>query len=260
MDIKPIEILIEDSPLLTQLASFLDRDDLLTDIQNIRQEKLKMSNLFNRNLVEELYKYHYGLSLGLIKKDGYLQYIKGLSEKYKNVSEIPLSFNMPITIAMSETNKLLHKYNKNLGYLMAVIYAILCGKVKNGDYTSNTHTLFLTPEIIKGVLFEPPFSYVTLVISPESTPDEVQEAFKKAYSTYFYDKRRPFKLVRSDKLRSIAHDTMSNISNIRKWYWMNHKFNPERAGYRKIENTTGFPLQTIRSGISAYKKLLCQYI
>lgn len=256
MKIEPIEVLIEDPRLLSQLLPFIDKENFLADIQEIRKKRLKMNGLYDREFVEELYKYHYGYSLRFIKRDGFLQAIKRLSEKFKNVSDIPLSIDMPISYAIRETSALLRKYHKNTGYLRAVVYAILCGKIKDGDYTQNTYSLLITPEIIKGVLFEPPFSYVTIVINPESTVNEVVDVFKRTYQTFFYKSSWPVMVRKKDTFRSASPDTSSRIKDFREWYWLNHKSNPNRIGYRKIAKETGVKMETVISGIKAYTTLL----
>lgn len=255
MDIKPIDVDIENPRLLGQLVHLIDREDFLNDIQEIRENKLKMNNLYNREIVEELYKYHYGNSLGLVTNDAFLLVIKRLSRKYKNVSKIPLSFDMPMSYTITEASNLLHKYNKNPGYLMAVVYAILCGKIKEGDYLLNTYPLFVTPETIKSVVFEPPFSYVTIVINPESTLDEVKEVFKRTYPIYFRSSK-PLAISKDGKFKNVTPDTRNRIKDFRDWYWMNHKTNPNRMGYRKIAKMTGINTQTIISGIGAYSDFL----
>lgn len=255
MDIKPVEVLIEDPRLLSQLLPFIDREDFLADIQEIREKRLTMNDLYDREFIEELYKYHYGYSLGFIKKDGFLQSIKRLSEKFKNVSDIPLSIDMPMSYAIRETSTLLRKYHRNTGYLRAVVYTILCGKIKDGDYSQNTYSLLLTPEIIKGVLFEPPFNYVAIIINPESTANEVLDVFKSTYRTHFYKGSWPVVVRKKDTFRSVAPDTSSRIKDFRKWYWLNHKSNPNRMGYRKIAKETGVKMETVISGIRAYTTL-----
>jgi hypothetical protein len=253
----PIEISMNNSKLLSQLAPFLDNKSVLADIQEIRDKNLKMNGLYERGLIEELYKYHYGYSLGFVKRDGYLKTIKKLSQKYKDASAIPISEDMPITLTMFAANRLLRKYNKNLGYLTPVLYAILCGEIKDGDYVSNTRSLVLTPEIIKGPVFEEPFEYVTLVISPESTLKEVEEVFKRTYTTYFYKNPNPFMIKKKDILKSATQNTRGKLSELRKWYWMNQNTRiSKKMGYRKIAKTTGAVYETVRSGIRAYKNLI----
>jgi hypothetical protein len=254
MEIKPVEINIKNNYLFSQLVRLIDRNDFLADIESIRKEKLKLHDLYDRGLIEELYKYHYGFSLGLVTKRGFQTAIKSLSKKYKNASTLPLSVEVPMSVATTEAGRLLHKYHRNSGYLMAVVYSILCGAVNDGDYSTNTFPLIINSETIKSPLFKPPFSYVTIAINPESTPDEVLSVFKKTYSAYFHEKVFP-KAFKKERFR-VANDTMSKIKDFRKWYWMNHKNNPDRMGYRKLESMTKISIETIKSGIKSYSSLV----
>ena len=52
--------------------------------------------------------------------------------------------------------------------------------------------------------------------------------------------------------------SISTIKRNREWYWLNKQMN-QRMGYRKIEKVTGELLETIRSGIRAYKEGLKTY-
>ena len=256
METRPIEINIEDNYLFSRLVSLVDRDDFIQDMETIRKRKLKLKNLYDRKFVEELYKYHYGYSLNLITKDNFAVAVKSLTKKYKCPLISPVPIGSVMTNTIHEAGDLLYKYHRNHGYLMAVVYAILCGVVNNGDYTTNTFPLIINTETIKGPLFRSPFNYVAIAINPESSPDDVLSVFKRTYLAYFHKKTFP-KVFKKERLRT-ANDTMSKIKDFRKWYWMNYKDNPNRLGYRKIANRMNYklPMETVRSGIRSYSALL----
>ncbi|HWA52331.1 MAG TPA: hypothetical protein VG895_04745 [Patescibacteria group bacterium] len=248
MKIEPIKVTVKNSHLLSVLLSFVDRDDFLNDISHIREEKLGMSKLYKRKLVEELYKYYTGFKIGAIRKDDFKGVLDRLSKRY-HILDNSVPLDETVKKAIEESVQLMRKYNKSVCFMKAIMVAMLCGEIGSKDYSSNTYSLALNPYTLRSELFEGSYDYTAIIISRESTIEEVENVFKQIYKEHF-KRKRPIKLSKSERFKPVV-DVYSNIVEFRKWYWM-HK----DVGYRKIAKATAIPLETIISGIRTYSSLI----
>ncbi len=122
--------------------------------------------------------------------------------------------------------KIAIKHNVGSTFVRPIISAVVSGKIDDTDYSTilEEKPIYNLPEYLQ---------IDEKLIFPSSRIRE----------TDFKNRKQ-----RKD------NKSISAVKTYRKWYWLYQKM-----GYRKIEKETGAILETIRSGVRAYKKALESY-
>jgi hypothetical protein len=261
MYIEPIEIDIDDNKTYAQIAYLLDGTRIVKEILEIRRvfkvgkplnpddlnawkyHCLKLAG-YNLEKYEAMKKIHAGdpkLSdddwekIRQWTKDNenkFLEYSKIQQRFWGSVADIRRSHHYPHVFDHVIGQVIL--YNRVLDFKTA--YARLTHGSENDLLTAKND------DIVHSI-----------ILTPYSTTEDVLTAYEQIKSEELKKEAeltdRPF----SPKLDA---DTRNKIKNFRKWYWMNHRNNPNKIGYRKLAQLTGINMQTIRSGIRAYSDFI----
>jgi hypothetical protein len=216
--------------IFTKIAFIVDRDLVMLDIEKSRK-KLHIDQLIPYSffhLQDKIHSLPDGIKLAsqylLFWKSDYVKFVMLLDEQVE-------------TIRM--------KYCLGKSYTLVLLYSILCGEVRECDFSPSTYLLrSLETEHYGQYKSDDVESFI--VINPDSTKDEVLGAYQ------FYKQRFTF-LVKNYKPR----DTISNIKDHREWYFMNKRGLSPKKIWEICKNKGEFREQkTIEAAITQYKERL----
>lgn len=228
MDIKPIEIDIDDNKAFAQVAFLVDRTDFLKDIQEIRS-KFQLTSLFDEDSEE--------LQGHFIKLSGFT--IKDFNEKYEVLTLLNTFDTLLKDNKNEEADKLLktakdarlaenkfevalkvirQKYGYPEMFDSVVKQAVLKNKVD--DFSTAYATSFDRPghdsDEDNPDLFVPHDTVMAIVVTPYSSIPDIKKAFKEC-KTYV---REIVELKTNAQIyKKVSQDTFTNIKRDRIWHW-----------------------------------------
>lgn len=262
MKIQPIDIEIKNNRKFGLVALLVDRADFLADIYDIR-DKIKLTkipyNLPKYKLPETDY-----ITNAYKKGAMTINYARMMLQEECYRSNIINLYHLDKTLGSASifSESLLKKYKKSQLYFPVIFASILVGKIFEDDFRS-TFLLELEPkDIPKEVqIADSDEKVATIVVFRESIKEDVLQTYDFIQKYHFGTKKTDV----DDKLASVMKDEITDeklqraspqIKRDRKWYWLNHKINPNRLGYERISRKESVNMQTVRSGINFYRNLL----
>ena len=270
MDIGKIEIALEDNVAFAHVATLIDKQGFINDVETIRQ-KYGIENPLERTL--KAFQDHFlviaGLTLGEFKRDtqtvinsdgfevlfGNLdKLLEYLTENHDELDDDPTAFKKVLSLEnqfLEEVKALVrkHKYYpifdtvalqaivfNEVSYFMTV-YPILISELLS-NYDAKEFDKNRDAEM---AIFVTPFSTEKdLKLALETVKKDLINLLGENYPSYV----------------DLPKDIISNIKRNREWYWWNHSSNKKRLGYRKISEQTDTNIETVKSAIRSYKNLL----
>lgn len=226
MSIKPIDIQIEDNKKFGLVAFLVDRKDFLEGIEYIRNRLgIKIPYVLPDFPFEEAKYIVKAYKNGLFT----INEAKSALDDFCLQKKIHLSkLDKILNMASIQAEGLLKTYKKNRLYFPIMLASILVGNIHWADFSS-TYMLELDPqndpaEIIKILCSD--HKKTAIVVTPESTPQEVRETFNHLRKYYFGTQ----KVKKDDALaqyyeeiipKNKLPDTFTNIKKTRELYWRN---------------------------------------
>lgn len=241
MDIKHIEIDVEDNWRYTQLALLVDRDDFLRDLYKIRQtlhlaKPISSDKLFEYEVNE------------MKRRD----FVKRRSAEVKVIAP----YRSDCLRSESLVFDLVRKYKRSDSYFHAIYAAVITGKIQTENLPTNTASCELIfPEYYyHQVKLGNKDPQIAILLSPESSRNDVIEAYREGFQKVLEEYRHR---MRAQYRNPLFVDTISNIKRDREWYWLNK----QGMSYGQIANLTNKQRRVISTdgvikAIKQYKKNL----
>ncbi len=257
----PFEIELDDDRLFTQVAYLLDGTGIITEIYEIR-DRFKIKEPFKYDDFKSWNDHILELSGFDLKEYWKMEKIEpnkdGSSSKWKIKSKwLQANEKTFFTWAnlKDQYDEAVSHARRIYGYPklfnQVVSEAVLFNKV--GYYKSAIARLTYEPEYAPVVPdLHKEDTVLSIMVSPYSTMKDIQEAFEDCKSgelKEIYERKNPSEA-------KLSTDTKSSIQQHRKWYWMNHPFNPNKIGYKKIAKNSNQNLETVKSGVKSYKQFI----
>lgn len=221
------------------IASLVDRDDFLQDIEQKRMRYLHTTKPFDRTEVEErlelekkkLYSNKPYIPPGIIIIGGG----RFTQDKYDRVA-----------------NKLLKKYSRSYNFKNVISFALSCGEILEKDLKESVPFLRVASLDQQEVQILLKQNQAAIIFDPEANPEDI----RKEVSSFF---ERASKSDLSQFITSswIIKDTKNLIKRDRKWYWKYKRRTKSVAEtYVEIGKLENIEPKSVEKAIGAYKKLL----
>jgi len=218
MDIKKIEIDVDDNWRYTQLALLVDRDDFLRDLYKIRHalhltKPISPDKLFEYEVDE------------MKRRD----FVKRRRAEVKIIAP----YRSDCLRSESLVFDLVRKYKRSDSYFHAIYAAVITGRIQTKNLPSNTASCELIfPEYYyHQVELGNKDPQIAILLSPESSRKDVVEAYKEGFQKVLEEYRHRLRAHYRD---SLFVDTVTNIIRDREWYWLKK----QGMSYGQIANLT----------------------
>lgn len=272
MQMNMVEVEISDARRYTQVVALVDRNDFLDDICSIR-ERLQITS----------YPYVVGKYADVEANNLAQAYKKGLmtiSEFFLALKELCLEknfafMNVDKTLALANmyAESLVTKYHRSRSCVPVVLAALLCNKVSDFDFRV-TDIFRLNPESIK--LLDQDLNsglvsgdeMITIVVTAESTQNEVVDRFKHIQKYIFKSEKRGIDqttlgLYQDESTDIHLNDTKNHIKRDRSWFWQKRMGNTYEQIWESIDEdevAKGYDCERVTKAVRAYAKLVEQEV
>lgn len=222
------------------IASLVDRDDFLHDIEQKRMMYLHAIKPFDRAGVEKrlelenkkLFSNKQYTPPGIITIGGR----RFAQNKYDFVAR-----------------QLLKKYSKSYNFKNVISFALSCGEVLEKDLKESVPFVRVASLEQEEAQIELKKNQAAIIFDPEADPEDIKQEVN-----HFFGKASKSDLSQFIASSWIRKDTKNLIKRDRKWYWMNKK---EKKSAKMIfdelpANSKIESYKTIQDALTAYKKFL----
>ena len=205
MEIKPIDIQVDNPRRFSRIAYLVDRDDFLLHIHKFRKqlgiEKPISIDDLNSWRAKEPFKPS-----------------KITKNPIRDVSGVPLYYCIQGFPSEEITKFLLQKYHRWSNYFLVIYYALVCGVVPDDSLSIEATCQLIRPDdyyyqVQQGIT-DPS---IAIFVTSRTTKKELLLVYKHVLPGVI----EQYKKITKTKDTSFP-DTISNIKRDRKWYWL-HK-------------------------------------
>lgn len=249
-----IEILIADNKEFGDVAFLVDKQEFLETVEKLRKKWEIRKLLPVKKFVDWKQKLY---EARVIKQK---EYKTALNDFPDNLSDIQIEELqdkigriMPDVDFDCDARDVRIKFRRPDTFDKVIEYAIVCGIIPDGIYKSTYWEI--DPSTSPPQRLQDQTLRVAIYVTPQTQDKDLSKVFKEIKTSSFKDNKDTYTLFYDLESKDVSGEVKRN----REWYWINHLGCKNRKGYNKIAKETGEVMETIRSGIRAYKLALNKY-